>query len=166
MTNFQHKNFKVALVGDTHGNTLKIRKVLKPLQIDHILFTGDLYSDAKVLSARINASFDGVLGNCDNPNQDAQEEKVIEIADKRIYLTHGHRYNVKKDLSSLYYRAKEINADIVVYGHTHMPKSENIEGILFINPGSPSQPRGGANASFAILEWSEGKFTHYLVQVD
>jgi putative phosphoesterase len=65
----------------------------------------------------------------------------MEIAGKRILLTHGHLYGVKKGLLNLYYRGKEVEADLVVFGHTHAWTLEKMEDILLFNPGSASRPR-------------------------
>lgn len=146
---------KIAIVGDTHGRIEEIKQELKKLSVDHFLYTGDFYGDAKRLAHYLGISFDGVLGNCDPPNPEAQEERVIDWAGKRIFMVHGHQYGVKTSLNRLYYRAAELQANIVLFGHTHMPVAEFIEDILFINPGSPSRPRGGAKPSFALLEFND-----------
>ena len=53
-------------------------------------------------------------------------------------------------------RLKRITPDVVVFGHTHMPCNERLDGVLYLNPGSPATPRGGAAASVAIVEFENG----------
>jgi predicted phosphodiesterase len=45
-----------------------------------------------------------------------------------------------------------MEADTVLFGHAHVPSLENIQGILFVNPGSIGRPRSRIGASFAIIE--------------
>ena len=55
------------------------------------------------------------------------------------------------------YWAKELDQDIVVFGHTHVPLCEYYGDALLLNPGSPSRPRGGAKPSFAVLTLQKGE---------
>jgi putative phosphoesterase len=48
-------------------------------------------------------------------------------------------------------RAPE-NIDVVLHGHTHMPRNEKMEGVLFLNPGCVTRPNRGAPSSVAYLE--------------
>ena len=60
-------------------------------------------------------------------------------------MTHGDRWNSPYGLSMQKH-------DIFLFGHIHLPRLyENEEGILILNPGSASYPRGGNPASYAIL---------------
>ncbi|HZJ85255.1 MAG TPA: metallophosphoesterase [Syntrophomonadaceae bacterium] len=157
---------KIAVVGDTHGRIEAITRELKKIAINHFIFTGDFYSDAKRISHHAQTSFDGVLGNCDPYDHNLHEELFLEIADKKIYIVHGHQYNVKRDLHRLFYRAQELGAHIVIYGHTHMANCEYIEDILFINPGSPSRPRGGSEATYILLEIGENILKPEIILID
>lgn len=57
-------------------------------------------------------------------------------------MTHGHRLGVKRGLQSLYYRTQEVGAQAAIFGHTHTPFCQDIDGTWLINPGSPTHPRG------------------------
>jgi len=83
-----------------------------------------------------------VRGNGDFLRTDYNFDEVVEVKGKKIFLTHGHRYNVKQGIMNLYYKALELNADLVLFGHTHIPIVEKIDGITIMNPGSPTFPRG------------------------
>lgn len=157
---------EVAVIGDTHGRRAAIEKQLKLLGIKHFLFTGDFYSDAKIIAHRLDLTFNGVVGNCDPPSGQELEEQLITLAGKKIFITHGHQYNVKYNLQNLFYRASELAADIVIYGHTHMSNIEYIDNICFLNPGSPSRPRGGSKASFILLKISENIIEPQLRLID
>ena len=68
-------------------------------------------------------------------------------------FTHGHTYNVKYTLSQLKSAARSNGADIVLYGHTHVAKTEYDDGLYVMNPGSISHPREGA-PSYGVVEIS------------
>jgi predicted phosphodiesterase len=44
------------------------------------------------------------------------------------------------------------NLDVVLHGHTHVPRDEVVEGVRFLNPGCVTRPNRGAPPSVAILE--------------
>jgi hypothetical protein len=144
-------DLRIAVVGDTHGKIERIKKSLHLIQIDHMLFTGDYYSDGEKIACFLGIDFHGVAGNCD-PGLPTTKELCLDLAGKSFYIVHGHRYGVKRGLKSLFYRGKEVGADVVLFGHTHIPFCKKIDNIWMINPGSPSQPRGGQRRSYALLE--------------
>ena len=100
------------------------------------------------------ASMKRVRGNCDFDSK-YPKEVVASVSGKKILAVHGHEHNVKSSLMELYYRAKEREADIVLFGHSHLYGAEMKDGILFVNPGSTMLPRGGKPATYAVLEWDE-----------
>jgi len=98
-----------------------------------------------------------VKGNNDYFDKSYPLERCFELGGKRIFMCHGHKYNVKSSLISLVYRAKEQGADIVLYGHTHLPHKEDYDGMLIINPGTV-----GTYAVIEITETSiEAKIERY-----
>ena len=68
-------------------------------------------------------------------------ERELEIAGKKIWLTHGHNYYVSLDLKVIKDEARARGMDIVMFGHTHRPVIEVEDDITLINPGSISYPR-------------------------
>jgi len=82
-----------------------------------------------------------VQGNMDRVNGiDLAKAKVLEVEGLKIGVIHGEVYP-RADTSQLLYLAKELNVDILISGHSHQPKIEQIEGVLLLNPGSPIVPR-------------------------
>lgn len=146
---------QIIVVGDTHGHLEDINRELKRHQADCLLFTGDFLADGMDLAANLAIPFYGVSGNCDRSHRDIQEQ-LLKIDDIRIYIIHGHQYGVKTSLMKLYYRALEVGANVVLYGHTHIPKAEEIDGIWFVNPGSPVFPRSGHPGTYALVSIEEG----------
>ena len=79
------------------------------------------------------------------------------LAGQRIWLTHGHRYLHGYQVSELAWWARKLEADIVVFGHTHVPLVKWFGDVLLVNPGSPVLPRSEMGATFAVLTVKEGE---------
>lgn len=74
-----------------------------------------------------------VAGNCDFLGQ---KDIIKDINNKRFYLTHGDKYNVKYQYNSLIYKALSLDANICLFGHTHVSLHFERDNITFINPGA------------------------------
>lgn len=142
---------RVLLISDTHGDTANLLKVLeKHNDINNIIFTGDGLADIRLAKSLYKDKiFYSVNGNCDF-NFKEKDELSFRLDQKSIFITHGHNYYVKSTLQNLYAHAVNIEANIVVYGHTHIQKCDYENGVYMINPGSLR----GYNGSYAILEIS------------
>jgi len=132
--------------------------LITKLDPDYVLHLGDMCEDCH----RLEDMFPRKLIVCVKGNNDYFDksyplERCFELGGKRIFMCHGHKYNVKSSLISLVYRAKEQGADIVLYGHTHLPHKEDYDGMLIINPGTV-----GTYAVIEITETSiEAKIERY-----
>lgn len=143
---------KLIVISDTHGNINEAIDVINNIEnIDAILHLGDYTKDAKEIEDKLNIEVINVKGNCDISDKSTPEDKIIEIKDKKFFLTHGHKYNVKWGINNIYYKAQELMVDGVIFGHTH--KSINIRenDIVIFNPGSITYPRGGSSRSYGII---------------
>lgn len=93
-----------------------------------------------------------IRGNCDAQVDETisefkfQDFEEILINDLEFFFTHGHIYN-----SSNIPRF----SDVIVHGHTHVGMIEEIEGKIFLNPGSISIPRNNTNHSYATIDDKE-----------
>lgn len=86
--------------------------------------------------------FTGVVkGNCDF-DSGYREKETVTIGNEKVYLTHGHLSDVRFGLTRLMLEAKQAEATLCFFGHTHMLGCEKRQGVLFVNPGSIAQPRG------------------------
>jgi hypothetical protein len=154
---------RIGVLGDTHGKFEQAIPVLKSLEVDLILHTGDYYRDAIHLSQALGIKVIGVLGNCDTMSH-GPKEKILELEGKRIYLTHGHLYGVKTGCLNLFYRAKEVEAHLVIYGHTHREAKETIEDTIIFNPGSPSKPRNN-RPTLGLVIINEGQIQARIMEI-
>ena len=142
----------IGITGDTHGdfNSLKLLAARAAGAADEWLHTGDLYQDANTLRNLYGFNITAVAGNNDFAAGPDDYDKILMRAGYKIWLTHGHRYR------SLSAQNQQINADIIVCGHTHVPNIFRQEGVLFINPGSPALPRRGSAQGFVLLTLETG----------
>lgn len=156
---------KILVVSDTHGkNKNVIEKVKDMKKPDLMLHLGDYVGDGIAISKALKISSIIVSGNGDHPSSGFKDEEIIEINGKRIFLTHGHRLGVNYSLNKLFYRAKELRADIALFGHTHIAFIEKKEDCIIMNPGSPFSPRGFSDKkTFGIIEISGEIKTKHIV---
>ncbi|TCT12151.1 hypothetical protein EDC18_11457 [Natranaerovirga pectinivora] len=140
----------ILVISDTHGKIDNVLQIIKNNKnIDLIIHLGDLVRDAETLEIIEEIKIEYIAGNCDFISK-YPKEKIIEYKNKRIFLTHGHQYNVKWEYSTIKKTGKRQNADIVLFGHTHIPYLDEDE-IILMNPGSISSPRGGNKLSYGII---------------
>lgn len=147
----------VLVVSDSHGLTSELMKIKEKHinEVELMIHCGDseLNPDDKELEG-----FVVVRGNCDF-DSDFPEETFHEVDGKKIIVTHGHHYGVKSTLMNLSYRAEELGADIVCFGHSHLLGAEMINGKLFLNPGSIRLPRLRREKTYCILDINGDKVT-------
>lgn len=150
---------KILIISDTHGDINKAEEAIRSnSDIDLIIHLGDYFRDAQKLSDLFpNIPIEYIYGNSDFMIEDVPAEKLLEICGKRIFITHGHRYSVKWDYDKLYRKAEEIEADVLLFGHTHVPELIEKGRYCVLNPGSTSDPREDANESYAIIDIDDGK---------
>ncbi|MGM0378647.1 MAG: YfcE family phosphodiesterase [Bacillota bacterium] len=148
---------KALIISDSHGVRKTLLKVINSENPDRVFFLGDYISDAKFIKKNTKVKIDCVKGNLDYDEQ-GNNDLVLNFLNKRVFLTHGHKYNVKRNFYKLFLRAKELEVDYVFFGHTHKYKQFQKDNITFINPGSISKPRGQRNGSYVIINYKENKF--------
>ena len=81
---------------------------------------------------------------------------LFSIADVPVLLTHGDSFSFFDPVGDSVIAARMEGASVVLSGHTHRSLFAKKNGILCINPGSVSRPRG-CPASFAILDFERGR---------
>ncbi len=148
---------KILVLSDSHGFSREIQEILsKERNADIIIHLGDgshdLYDTVEYTAGKPVYQ---VKGNCDAYAYDFPQ-RIITYADKiRIFACHGHMYNVKSDLTPLFYAAKQEDCRIALYGHTHIPFSEEYDGVYIFNPGCAK------NGCYGIIETEGENFTAY-----
>lgn len=126
----------VPVISDSHGYGRRLQKILDKIsaigeRADEIIFLGDGAREV-IMNAPDGARLYAVLGNCDHPYDSAYDifdsegntvplERLEMIGGKRVLIMHGHKYGVKVELSRAIERAAALEADVLMYGHTHVP---------------------------------------------
>lgn len=153
---------KLLIVSDSHGRSDRVYRAFDIEKPDMVIHLGDLEDMRDSVAARLNSPkipcvF--IKGNCDYRSQgDLQDWAVFTLKGHRFFCTHGHIVNVNYGLDRLIYTAEENKCDIALYGHTHMPLNEFMEGsfggpkVHVLNPGSISLPRGGSDRTYMVME--------------
>jgi putative phosphoesterase len=139
---------KIGVISDTH-NFLDPRVPKLFEGVDHILHGGDVGMPGLIVQLEQVAPVTAVLGNTDDPSHRYRLTETIELGGRK-FLIH-HIVNPRAPDEALERRLKRENAAVVVFGHTHKPFCEQIEDVLFFNPGYAGRSRFGMERSIAIL---------------
>ncbi len=145
---------KVLVFSDSHANIKNMKKAINMFEneIQAIIHLGDYVEDIEKCKKKYKDKlFLQVAGNNDFTN--IPNEKIVDINGHKVFLTHGHEYNVYFGIDRLYYRLNEIGVNIALYGHTHKPLVFFEDDFLILNPGSISFPRGFSVCTFLIMEF-------------
>ena len=149
---------KIGVVSDSHSSIQLLTDILFELRdCDYIFHLGDHDRDMQLLPS-LSAKLYTVKGNCDIMSF-AQSELVTELNGTKVLALHGHTLGVKSGTDRLFYRASELIADIVLFGHTHIQAAHEVGGILFLNPGAAKDGR------FARIELKGGKPEYKLLSL-
>lgn len=150
---------KIVVLSDTHGNYSALEKLLPIMQeSDYVFHLGDYQKDILSYQKELGNKIISVKGNCDGGGND----QLLEIEGVKIFLTHGDRYSVKSDLFRLEYKAKEVRASLVFYGHTHCAGVYESDSITYVNPGCLN---GFLERSYCYAVIHDGKFVLKNVKV-
>ena len=129
--------------------------------VDAIIHAGDIGPYKLVLEMEAIAPTTAVLGNTDG-DMPINESAVVTLDGKKFFVQ--HIVDPLRLQATLRERLKRIEPDVVVFGHTHMPFCETLGGVLFLNPGSVTQPRGDYRPSMVRLTIDHGKITPKFIE--
>ena len=143
---------KIGVISDTHGFfDPQIPEIFEG--VDHILHGGDVGSPTVLLELENIAPVTAILGNVDM-GMSLKLTEVVELSGRKFLLHHiVEPRNLGDSLTETITRA---GPHVVVFGHTHKPFSETINGVHFFNPGYAGKQRFNLPRSVAIL-WIEDK---------
>jgi uncharacterized protein len=144
---------KIGVISDTHGFLdARIPKLFEG--VDHILHGGDVGSPMLLHELENIAPVTAVLGNVDI-GMPLKLTEIVELGGRKFLLHHiVEPRNLSEDLNETIARARP---DAVIFGHTHKPFSETINGVLFLNPGYTGKQRFTLPRSLAYLFIENGK---------
>lgn len=137
---------RIFVLADTH-NRLPEKVTALALGADEIWHLGDVCAEAILDElCAIGPPVTVVRGNCDS---NYEWPLVVDLERSRL----------KFRLQHIPPERPPENIDVVLHGHTHVPRNERRSGVLFLNPGCVTRPNQGAAASVAWLELQEGKLS-------
>lgn len=158
---------RILVISDTHRHLGSVMDLLGgPHQFDRILHLGDLVKDAEDIQSFSGLPVDCVAGNCDWSSSGDPYSRILEIAGKRIYMTHGHMEHVKRSDHLIRKIMVEENCDIGLFGHTHMAMTGYEGDRILMNPGSISLPRDGAPSFGTIHIDGKGVIHTNIARID
>jgi putative phosphoesterase len=158
---------RVLVVADTHRKAGDDRPLPQPVldelaRADVVLHAGDVTSRALLDRLAGSAAVHAVLGNND-------DRTLVDLPDRLALDLDGVRVAMVHDSGASKGRERRMrrwfpDADLVVFGHSHIPiDAEGEHGQRLFNPGSPTQRRRQPRASFGVLEVEDGRLTHHEV---
>ncbi len=149
----------IGVISDTHG-------LLRPQAVDLlrgsdvILHAGDMGSDDIIPTLERLAPVTAVRGNVDHGAwaRAFAPDEAVELGGRSFFMLH--------DLDDLAFDPAEAGFDVVISGHTHRPKMETTDGVLFLNPGSAGPRRFKLPISLAKIVLSEGTMETELLTIE
>ena len=149
---------KILVVSESHQQTTNLEHILKKeADAEAVIHLGDGAEDLDFcLPMTAHKKIWRVRGNCDPLACGFKEEQIFDMEGVTLFACHGHKYNVYYGLHSLYFAGLSHNAKVCLYGHTHVQKADETEGILFLNPGAVKDHR------YALLQIEDGSVQYEL----
>lgn len=151
---------KIVVFADSHTDVRTMGSVVQKEKPHLVIHLGDHITDGLRLQDMYpDIPMEFVVGNTDSiPGY--PYEKTIEHKGKKIYMTHGDRYDVHLGLSRIFYKGESTGADIILFGHTHLAYLENKTGILMMNPGRIGRvSRNTIDATYGVIQLEDDHIT-------
>jgi len=136
--------FRIGIISDTHG-LLRPEAERRLAGVDHVVHAGAIGRPEIVDALCRIAPVTAIRGNVDSGEwaREYPDTNFARLAGKSIYVLH--------DLKTLHIHAGSA-IDVIVSGHSHVPKIQLIDGILYLNPGSAGPRRFKLPITLATLE--------------
>src|ERR1700716_2978798 len=136
--------FRIGIISDTHG-LLRPEAERGLRGVHHIIHAGDIGRPEIVAPPRRTAPAPATRENVDSGEWPRQylDTKLVRLAGKSIYVLHDLK-TLQADLGA--------GIDVIVSGHSHVPKVDTVGGTLYLNPGSAGPRRFKLPITLATLE--------------
>lgn len=140
-------------MSDSHKDYESMLETVALETPDYILHLGDHERDCNHVRAEFpDIPLRAVRGNCDGFSMELDIDEFV-LEGKHFLMAHGHQFGVKAGLMRLIDYAEARNADILLYGHTHVSHVGAWQDMQIVNPGSIGH---GRNQTYAIIEMQRG----------
>jgi uncharacterized protein len=136
--------FRIGIISDTHG-LLRPEAERGLAGVNHIIHAGDIGRPEIVDALRRIAPVTAIRGNVDNGEWACEypDTNLVRLAGKLIYVLHDLK-TLQADLGA--------GIDVIVSGHSHVPKIDTVGGVLYLNPGSAGPRRFRLPITIATLD--------------
>jgi putative phosphoesterase len=152
----EDQSLKLVVVADTHSAPhTSAMEIIAALHPDAILHAGDIGEKSVLDELATICPVYAVCGNIDERNNDLPDTLIIEIVSKdvsllKIFAAHVGVYGSKLR-AEVARTARNVGAQLVICGHSHVPFIGNDRGIIVFNPGSMGPQRNGLPIVFGVL---------------
>lgn len=157
---------KIGVVSDTHSHSLPQQLLDDLKKVDMIIHAGDFCSVDDLNIFKKIKEVRAVFGNMDGLEirQLLPEKVIFQIEDVTIGLCHGHGSpdKVPKIVRTEFKRDK---IHVAIFGHSHYPFNETIDGVLYFNPGSPNDLVRAPYCSYGTLDIHHGQIIAKIIKV-
>jgi putative phosphoesterase len=137
--------YRIGIISDTHG-LLRPEAERLLTGVDHVIHAGDIgHPDIIAALGRI-APVTAIKGNVDTGDwaREYADTEFARLGDRLIFVLH--------DLKNLRIDPVALGIDVVVSGHSHVPKIDTVDGVLYLNPGSAGRRRFRLPITLATLD--------------
>jgi uncharacterized protein len=142
----------IGLISDTHG-LLRPEVHAALAGVELILHAGDVGGAEIIDELSLIAPVMAVYGNTDAPWEGSLVPALdLTLGGLRVHVSHGHEVGMVTPGNL----AKAYDADVIVYGHTHIQKISRVGGRLVVNPGAAGPRRFNLEPSVGRLTISGG----------
>ncbi len=155
-------SYRIGVIADTHG---VVHSAIPDLfrGVDHIVHAGDIGGRHVIDALRAIAPVTAVNGN--NDDDTGEEISRFELAGLRVLLTHILPRPARPDRRVVESLRKQ-PADVVIFGHSHLPHDERVGGVWYFNPASAGPRRFDLPTSAALFQKRDGQWSANHVALD
>ena len=137
----------IGVISDIHGHLSQ--RAAKALDgVDMILCAGDIERPSILWELEAIAPTICVLGNCDHRDMGPSVKPIASPLIEGVRFRMVHRPQDNGEIPD--------DVQVVINGHTHIPRDEVIGKVRYLNPGSTSRPRGGSSKSLILMTVRDG----------
>jgi len=136
---------RIGIISDTHG-LLRPEAIKHLAGMDHVIHAGDIGAPEVIEGLRKIAPTTVLRGNIDAGEwaKDYPDTELVVLGGRALYVLHNLK-EIKLDPAASGF-------DVIISGHSHRPKIETKNGVLYLNPGSAGPRRFKLPVALAILE--------------
>ena len=146
---------RILVFSDSHGRVGPMQDMVELYAPDAVFHLGDVVRDGDKLQALYpKLPFYRVAGNCDWSASGLPLESVAYLEGKTVFYMHGHTQHVKTGIGLAVKAAQAVQAQLLLFGHTHRAVCKQKNGVWLVNPGTIGGV--GAAATYAVAEAENG----------